>query len=398
MFNLKYLFVILIAFSILLSQIIVENSVRDNYATILSDGSYSLNITYIDLINSDYYFEQYGSYDDYILQYSVKYRPNSIQLEFEKYDETFLIIKTGRSIIGNYSLIFITRNENTVQKVEYTAEETESSIDIDRFTLLINTTNRVRILEINITMLNILLLSKPSDIIIDYIERIEYIWMKIEIKNLYLNSTILTNKYVSKLLCLPHDLNTFILLQPDLLSLRERNWFEDNYLKRECLITGVRIDFITRGDKYVFPLNIPGNYSKDIVIGFKNIVSIDSIKWRVIVENNIVEAFLSINGFGFGLSNEDKIKSVIKNIYDLTEIHGCIKLFTKSFHIVLNNNKYEAIDICRTIDLNNLKIELENKHRNIIEKPGLIYTTMLILIAIVLTIIILFYPILRVRR
>ncbi|MEM1846234.1 MAG: hypothetical protein QW558_06020, partial [Desulfurococcaceae archaeon] len=65
MFNLKYLFVILIAFSILLSQIIVENSVRDNYATILSDGSYSLNITYIDLINSDYYFEQYGSYDDY---------------------------------------------------------------------------------------------------------------------------------------------------------------------------------------------------------------------------------------------------------------------------------------------------------------------------------------------
>lgn len=398
MFNLKYLFVILIAFSILLSQIIVENSVRDNYATILSDGSYSLNITYIDLINSDYYFEQYGSYDDYILQYSVKYRSNTTQLEFEKYDETFLIIKTGRSIIGNYSLIFITRNENTVQKVEYTAEETESSIDIDRFTLLINTTNRVRILEINITMLNILLLSKPSDIIIDYIERIEYIWMKIEIKNLYLNSTILTNKYVNKILCIPHDLNTLILLQPDLLSLRERNWFEDNYLKRECLITGVRIDFITREDKYVFPLNIPGNYSKDIVIGFKNIVSIDSIKWRVIVENNIVEAFLSINGFGFGLSNEDKIKSVIKNIYDLTEIHGCIKLFTKSFHIVLNNNKYEAIDICRTIDLNNLKIELENKHRNIIEKPGLIYTTMLILIAIVLTIIILFYPILRARR
>lgn len=371
---------------------------RNNSALIYSDGKYVINLFQTESVDYSGHLELYGSYREYVLNYGAKYRVLDNTLgNIDTYNESLIINRFGDRVFGKYNLLIDSSIEYLFYYTDYSIVQYRDFINITMLNIRINTTNSRNILNTNLTIWSIALLTRGLNIRVNYSERGMYYLMNIEIRDLVLNSSIIQDESVNKLLRLPIDISTSLLLETRITSIKAICWFENNYFKLERSIFGLNIVIYSIGYEYVLPIKLPVNYSRYMVIGFTNSVSIDSIDWRILVENKSIYTSAVVSGYGYGTVYEERIHSVIRNIYELAKTYGCIGVSTKGFRIIYKNNAYELLNICYDTDLNTTILNIHIREERASEQWWTIAIIVLIASAVSLLITTLYFLIHRVR-
>lgn len=400
MFRLVENTLLLILVSLSISMHIVSPINTQNNAVIYSNGKYVLTIIYRDRVEYIDQAEEYGSYKQYLLSYRVKYKPFDNRFRnVYVFKESFNGTKVNEKTLFSYELLFNSSADFIKHYTTFVVDKRVDFINITSLFIDINTTSIKYVLSLNATILSTYLLSSGFSYRVNYSEINGYYLIRLEISNLVLNHSSLDQDTVYNLLRIPRDIGLNILLDNRVKYVTANSWLEGENLLLERRIFGLDLTSSIVENKYTLSVQLPGNYSRDLIIGFSNRVSIDAIDWRIIARNNTIEANIAIEGSGYGSSALERVESCIRNIYELSIVYGCVKTSLSGFRILFRNNTtvYDSINICRDTDIDEITISLSNGEEPTYKAAWNIHVLIILIAVITLLLITLIYLIRRVR-
>jgi len=121
-------------------------------------------------------------------------------------------------------------------------------------------------------------------------------------------------------------------------------------------VTGLTLP--VSGDYYA--LKIPRT-SIELPVASTKRVTVYSVNWTIIRRNSEFEVAIRIKGRGFGADLNERVKSILDNLKQLSERYGCFNVVVKDYMLLVNSVEASSICVDKNFAVEKVEVALPRK-------------------------------------